>query len=117
MIYIAGQSFGAIRVKNFKWALTSKDTWLGPTKPLKAGSIYDLLWDPGEQFDIAFNGAMPTHGNQTSPGRYSGSDNGWIGILVMPPLLQFFEELKTHPNLPYVPSGEGVTEIIPKELQ
>jgi hypothetical protein len=46
-----------------------------------------------------------------------GSDNGWIGILVMPPLLQFFEELKTHPNLPYVPSGEGVTEIIPKELQ
>jgi hypothetical protein len=36
---------------------------------------------------------------------------------VMPPLLQFFEELKTHPNLPYVPSGEGVTEIIPKELQ
>jgi arylsulfatase A-like enzyme len=117
MIYIAGQSFGAIRVKNFKWAITAKDTWLGPTKPLKAGSIYDLLWDPGEQFDIAFNGAMPTHGNQTSPGRSSGSDNGWIGILVMPPLLQFFEELKTHPNLPYVPSGEGVTEIIPKELQ
>jgi arylsulfatase len=117
MIYIAGQSFGAIRVKNFKWSLTAKDTWLGPTKPLKAGSIYDLRWDPGEQFDIAFNGAMPTHGNQTSPGRYSGSDNGWIGILVMPPLLQFFEELKTHPNLPYVPSGEGVTEIIPKELQ
>jgi hypothetical protein len=60
---------------------------------------------------------MPTGGNQTSPGRYSGSDNGWIGVLMMPPLLQFFEELKTHPNIPYVPSGEGVTEIIPKELQ
>jgi hypothetical protein len=25
-IYIGGQSFGAIRVKNFKWAITSKDT-------------------------------------------------------------------------------------------
>jgi hypothetical protein len=35
----------------------------------------------------------------------------------MPPLLQLFEELKTHPNLPFVLSGEGLTEIIPKELQ
>jgi len=117
MIYFAGQSFGAIRVKTFKYVFTAKDTWLGPSKPLKAPAIYDLRWDPGEQFDIAFNGAMPTGGNQTSPGRYSGSDNAWIGVLVMPPLLQFFEELKTHPNLPFVPSGEGLTEIIPKELQ
>ena len=60
---------------------------------------------------------MPTHGNQTSSGRYSGSDNGWIGILVMPPLVQFFEELKRTNNLPYSPSGEGVTEMIPKELR
>jgi hypothetical protein len=49
-------------------------------------------------FDMAFNGAMPTHGNQTSPGRYSGSDNGWIGILVMPPLVQFFEGTQNTPQ-------------------
>jgi hypothetical protein len=60
---------------------------------------------------------MPTGGNQTSPGRSSGSDNGWIGVLTLPPLIQFLEELKTHPNLPYIPSGEGLTELIPKELQ
>ena len=74
MIYFAAQSFGALRVKNFKMVLTAKDTWLGPTKPLKAFAIYDLWWDPAEQYDIAFNGAAPTGGNQTSPGRYSGSD-------------------------------------------
>jgi hypothetical protein len=68
------------------------------TKPLKAGPIYDFRRDPGEQFDMAFNGAMPTHGNQTSPGRYSGSDNGWIGILVMPPLVQFFEGTQNTPQ-------------------
>jgi hypothetical protein len=60
---------------------------------------------------------MPTGGNQTSPGRSSGSDNSWIGILMVPPVMQFFEELKTHPNLPYVPSGEGLTEIIPTDLR
>ena len=63
------------------------------------------------------NSAMPTGGNQTSPGRYSGSDNGWIGILTMPPMLQFFEELKTHPNVPYILSGEGMTEISPPEYR
>ena len=117
MIYFAAQSFGAIRVKNFKGLLTAKDTWLGPTKSMKAFSIYDLWWDPGEQYDMAFNGAAPTGGNQTSPGRYSGSDNGWIGVLLLPPVVAFFEELKTHPNVPYVPSGEGITEIIPNEYR
>jgi hypothetical protein len=28
-------------------------------------------------------------------------------------ILQFFEELKTHPNVEYQPFGEGITEIIP----
>jgi arylsulfatase len=84
---------------------------------MKAFSIYDLWWDPGEQYDMAFNGAAPTGGNQTSPGRYSGSDNGWIGVLLLPPVVTFFAELKTHPNVPYVPSGEGITEIIPNEYR
>jgi arylsulfatase A-like enzyme len=117
MMFFASQSFGAIRVKNFKFVFTAKDTWLGPSRPMKVPAVYDLQWDPGEQFDMAFNGAMPTNGNQTSPGRYSGTDNGWTGVLFSPVLLQFFDELKTHPNVPYVPGGEGLDQIIPKELQ
>jgi hypothetical protein len=69
-IIFASQVFSSVRVKNFKALLTAKDTWLGPSKPLKVFAAYDLWWDPGEQFDIAFNGAAPTGGNQTSPGRY-----------------------------------------------
>jgi hypothetical protein len=32
-------------------------------------------------------------------------------------IIQFFEELKTHPNVPFKPAGEGLKEIIPKEMQ
>jgi len=116
-IFFSSQVFGGIRVKNFKGLLTAKDTWLGPSRPLKVFAIYDLRWDPGEQFDIAFNGAMPTGGNQTSPGRSSGSDNGWAGVYFGPVMEQFFSELKTHPNVPYTPSGEGLEQIIPAEFK
>jgi hypothetical protein len=95
----------------------AKDTWLGADKTLRAPAFYDLFWDPGEQYDIAFNGAAPTGGNQTSPGRYSGADNGWVGMKIVPVLLKFFEELKTHPNIPFIPSGEGLKEIIPAEYK
>jgi arylsulfatase len=84
---------------------------------LKAFAVYDLYWDPREQFDIAFNGAMPTGGNQTSPGRYSGQDNGWLGLYFGPLIIQFFEELKTHPNVPYTPAGEGFDQAIPPEYK
>ena len=117
MIYFAGQFFGGIRVDNFKALYTAKDTWLGADKTLRAPAFYDLFWDPGEQYDIAFNGAAPTGGNQTSPGRYSGADNGWVGMKIVPVLLKFFEELKTHPNVPYTPAGEGLKEIIPAEYK
>jgi arylsulfatase A-like enzyme len=116
-IFFASQVFSGVRVKNFKALLTAKDTWLGPSKPLKVFAIYDLWWDPGEQFDIAFNGAAPTGGNQTSPGRYSGSDNGWAGLYFNPVILQLFNELKTHPNVAYQPFGEGITELIPPGLR
>lgn len=64
--------------------------------------IYNLRWDPGEQYDMAFNGAAPTPDHlKTSPGRYSGQDGGWMAVYMNPLLLQFFEELKTDPNIPY----------------
>ena len=116
-IYFSGQTFGGVRVNNFKALYTAQDTWLGPPRPLKAPAIYDLQWDPREQFDIAFNGAMPTGGNQTSPGRYSGADNGWIGLYFVPVMSRFFAELKTHPNVPYIPFGEGRYLAIPDEFK
>jgi arylsulfatase A-like enzyme len=116
-LFFTSQVFAGVRVKNFKGLLTAKDTWLGPSRPLKAFAVYDLYWDPREQFDMAFNGAMPTGGNQTSPGRYSGQDNGWLGLYFGPLIIQFFEELKTHPNVPYTPAGEGFDQAIPPEYK
>jgi len=81
---------------------------------MKTPAVYDLLWDPGEQYDMLFNGAAPTRGDlKSSPGRFSGSDNGWIALFVGDTGAQFFEELKKFPNVPYKPYGPGFTEMIP----
>jgi hypothetical protein len=58
-VYFNDQSFGGIRVKNYKTLYTAKDTWLGQDQNLKIPALYDLWWDPGEQYDIVFNGAAP----------------------------------------------------------
>jgi hypothetical protein len=72
---------------------------LGQDQSLKIPALYDLWWDPGENYDIVFNGAAPTRGDfKTSPGRYSGEDNGWIGLYINPPMEEFWAEMKTHPN-------------------
>jgi hypothetical protein len=38
-------------------------------------------------------------------------------VLFAPVLYQLFDELKTHPNVSYMPGGEGLDQIIPKEIQ
>lgn len=43
MIYFAGQMFGGVRVKNFKFLYTAKDTWLGWDRTLRAPAIYDRI--------------------------------------------------------------------------
>lgn len=111
--YFNGQTFGGMRVKQYKMLFTAKDTWMGPELLLKFPAVYNLQWDPGEQYDMAFNGAAPTRSVTTSPGRYTGQDNGWVGVYINPYLIEFFEDLKTHPNVPYKPWGEGLHEIIP----
>ncbi len=117
-IYFNDQVFGAVRVKNYKMLMTAKDTWLGPEATLKIPAVYNLLWDPGENFDMVFNGAAPTRGDfKTSPGRYSGQDNGWIAMYTTPMLVQFWDELKRIPNIPYKPFGPGMWEIIPPEYR
>jgi arylsulfatase len=117
-VYFNDQSFGGIRVKNYKMLYTAKDTWMGPELSLKFPALYDLWWDPGENYDMVFNGAAPTRGEfKSSPGRYSGADNGWIALYMNPVMLPFFAELKTHPNIPYKPWGPGLWEIIPAEYR
>ena len=62
----------------WKILFSSKDTWLGPTLNLGAiGSTYNLTMDPYEKYDMTFNGAVATRNPTSSPGRYSGMDNGW----------------------------------------
>ncbi len=114
--YINDLSFGGIRVDNFKLLYTCKDTWLGPELNLAFPSLYNLWWDPGEAYDCTFNGAAPTRGDlKTSPGRFSGSDHGWIIILAQPYMEQFFGELVLYPNRPTKPTA-GSTNLLIEQV-
>ena len=70
-IYVDGESFGGMRADiagdpenpglkiAWKYLVTAKDTWLGPTADLGGiGSIYNLTMDPFEKYDMTFNGAV-----------------------------------------------------------
>jgi arylsulfatase len=112
-IYINDLAFGGIRVDNFKILFTAKDTWLGPELNLAFPAIYNLWWDPGETYDATFNGAAPTRGDlKTSPGRYSGEDHGWVGALVQPYLVRFFQDLVLYPNRPTLPTGASISLLV-----
>lgn len=112
-IYINDLAFGGVRVDNFKILFTAKDTWLGPDLNLAFPATYNLWWDPGEQYDMTFNGSASTRGDlKTSPGRYSGEDHAWILILTQPYLQQFFSELVKYPNRPTIPCGGSANLLI-----
>ena len=71
-IYIEGLDFQAVRWNQWTYMFTSKDAWLGPDMKLGGiPAVYNLQMDPGEQYDMIFNGAAPRVGGQltTSPGR------------------------------------------------
>jgi arylsulfatase len=117
--YYFDQSFGGLRVQNYKFMFTAKDTWLGPSLPLtSAPALYNLYWDPGEQYDVLFNGAMSTRGDlKTSPGRFSGADHGWtINMYMTPALYEHFEEIAKYPNKPSQVDG-GPFWTIPEEYR
>ena len=57
-------------------------------------------------------GADPSH-FKTSPGRYAGQDNGWIGLYINPVTSCSGAEMKANPNIPYKPFGAGSYEAIP----
>ncbi len=111
--YVTDLAFGGLRVTNFKLLFTAKDTWLGPDLNLAFPALYNLWWDPGEQYDAVFNGAAPTRGDlRTSPGRYSGEDHGWIVELAQPYFEQFFGELLTCPNRPTIPTAGSTSQLV-----
>lgn len=111
--YINDLAFGGLRVRNFKILYSAKDTWLGPELNLNFPALYDLWQDPGEQYDMIFNGAAPVRGDlKSSPGRYSGEDNGWVGILTQPYFTTFFAELVQYPNRPTLPTAGSTSELI-----
>ncbi len=114
--YYTDQSFAGLRVKQYKFLFTTKDTWLGTAMPLATPAVFNLQWDPREQYDILFNGAAPTQGTlKTSPGRFAGPDHGWTVTGYMAPVMYpHFEEIAKIPNKPSKIRG-GPFYMIPPE--
>jgi arylsulfatase A-like enzyme len=117
-IYIDGEAFGGIRVDigddpenpdlNIAWKYlwTAKDTWLGPEQMLGGiGAVYNLTMDPYEKYDMAFNGAVSYRALSSSPGKYSGQDNGWVLALILPELVKFDASIMKYPSIKRYPGG------------
>ena len=124
-IYINGEYLNAIRADiggdpnepwvNIAWKFmwTAKESWLGPTMNLgSVPAVYNLTMDPYEKYDMIFNGAAPTRGTTTSPGRYSGEDNGWSAALFSQALLDFDTSIMKYPNIKRFPGGAS-NDLIP----
>ena len=62
-------------------------------------AVYNLTMDPYEKYDMAFNGATPARVLSSSPGKYSGQDNGWVMALVGPVLFEFDKTIMKYPNI------------------
>ena len=85
---------------------TAKDTWLGPEQnPGAIGAVYNLTMDPFEKYDMVFNGAMSTRLATTSPGRWSGQDNGWALALIYPVVMEFNKSIVDYPSIKRSPGG------------
>ena len=120
-IYISDLTFGAVRSKKWKFVFTAKDAWLGPNLPMDTVAIYNLKQDPGESYDMYFNGAAPKTSGilGTSPGRYSGADNAWTLMYGGRIIDEFTASVKAFPNIETVPGstlGAGVPTFLPPNL-
>ena len=62
-----------------------------------------LTMDPYEKYDMTFNGAVSYRLASSSPGKYSGQDNGWILSLIYPPLIEFDQSIIKYPNIQPLP--------------
>ena len=123
-IYISGESFGGVRADiggdpkspdlkiAWKALYTSKDTWLGPELNMGLPAVYNLTMDPFEKYDMLFNGSVSTRNPTSSPGRFSGQDNGWTAALTGPVILDFNKSIIKYPNMRRVPGGAS-NDLIP----
>jgi arylsulfatase len=115
--YIDGTSFLAVRYQKYKYVFTAKDTWLGPELPLGGiMALYDLKSDPGEQYDIVFNGAAPPTAGvlKTSPGRYAGQDNAWAAVYANKLVNDFATSVKEFPNIATVAASASLGSDLPR---
>jgi arylsulfatase len=92
----------------WKYLYTAKDTWLGSTQNLGAqGAVYNLTMDPYEKYDMLFNGAVSMRNMSTSPGKWSGEDNGWVLSLAYDVLINFDKSIIKYPNIKRFPGGDS----------
>jgi arylsulfatase len=124
-VYIDGETYQGVRADiggdprepwvniAWKYLYTAKDSWLGVEANLGAiGALYNLTMDPYEKYDMIFNGAAPARVLTSSPGRYSGQDNGWIGALIFPVMIDFNRSIMKYPSIKRFPGGAS-TDLIP----
>jgi arylsulfatase len=70
--------------------------------------------DPGENYDMVFNGAAPTAGAlKTSPGRYAGADNGWAFAYANVLVNDFKASIEKYPNLKSIPTTASLGSDLP----
>jgi arylsulfatase A-like enzyme len=116
-VYIDSVHLMGVRYKQWKFVFTSKDTWLGPSVSM-AGipAVYNLQMDPGEQYDMVFNGAAPRTAGVlgTSPGRYAGADNGWTMVYPTTIVQQLTDSFKKYPNIPTLAGGASIGSDLPE---
>jgi arylsulfatase len=124
-VYIDGETFQGVRADiggdpkepwvniAWKYLFTAKDSWLGVEANLGAiGALYNLTMDPYEKYDMIFNGAAATRVMTSSPGRYAGQDNGWVGALVFPVIMDFNQSIMKYPSIKRFPGGAS-NDIVP----
>ena len=124
-IYIDGETFEGVRADiggdpnepwvNIAWKMlyTARDSWLGAEANLGSiPALYNLTMDPYEKYDMIFNGAAPARVLTTSPGKYSGQDNGWALALLGPVLIDFDKSVMKFPNIKRFVGGAS-TDLIP----
>ena len=61
---------------------------------------------------MTFNGAAPTRMLSSSPGKYSGQDNGWVLSLLEPVILDFDKTIMKYPNIKRSPGGAS-NDLVP----
>jgi arylsulfatase len=117
-LYIEGEDLLAVRADiagdpdnpdlNIAWKFlwTAKDTWMGPRQDLGAtGAVYNLTMDPFEKYDMLMGGAVPARLAQASPGKWTGQDNGWVGALIVPVVMEFNKSIVDFPSIKRAPGG------------